>query len=721
MRRIESGVLAALAVLVATAAGAEPRQTVRGDVPRALATLVRGEALAADVPIAPVTVLLGLRDAAGLDAVLAAQQDPRAARWRRWLDASEIADRFGPSRTEYERVRRWLGDAGLTVVRDSPFRAAIAVAGTAATVNAAFGTTLRRFADPRGGRTFRAVERDPVLPVAIADSVHAIVGLDDLPAFVPLVRLGDGSSTLAPADFATVYGVKSLAAAGVTGAGRSIAVIARSNFPDQDVATFSSLFLPAPARPVAKVLVGTDPGLLSPPEEVTEVLLDTEWAGALAPGAQVNVVIGTQAGNIPEALQHAIEGRLGDVVSVSFGLCEPLARTGATELFDVLYAVANAQGQTIVVASGDTGATGCLPADQRIAVNAIASSPHAIAVGGTRLDPHFDANGNATGYGGEAVWNDGDGASGGGESAVFARPRYQLGPGLPDLRGRALPDLALAASPAEPGYAVVKGGVPRPVGGTSAATPAFASVLALLGQTQGGSLGGLGPALYRLADEQARGLRAPVFRDVTAGSNGIFAAGPGFDLATGWGSPIVDALAAAVPHAAVCDQIESCVVPANGGRRRACTGEWLIEGSALARRRRGGIPLARQKCRDGDPACDADGTADGRCTIPVALCVNVVDARRTFAGHHPACEPGSIRRIRVLAPSRAGDANRAAVGAAIAGLPELPLGLRDACSQTVPIVVPAHAGRHPGRVRLAVRVTGSEATVTARATLLCGS
>src|SRR5207249_2036830 len=138
------------------------------------------------------------------------------------------------------------------------------------------------------------------------------------------------------------------------------------------------------------------------------------------------------------------------------------------------------------------------------------------------------------------------------------------------------------------------------------------------------------PELHRLGSEQARGLGAPVFRDVVAGSNG-FPAGPGFDLATGWGAPIAGALADRVAGPGRCEPLidavhpeARCLVPSTA-RTTGCAGEWLVEQDRFAVRR--GLPAIQQTCRDGDPGCDADGVADGRCTLRVALCLNVVDLR----------------------------------------------------------------------------------------------
>jgi kumamolisin len=726
--------MAVLAGILACAADAsavrERLRPLTGTVPRALARMAPAGRAPADVRLGHVIVVLGLRDGRGLDAVIAAQQDRRTPRYRRWLDAEEIADRFGPRRADYEAVRRFFEERGLTIKRDSPYRESLVVTGTARQIEAALGTQIGLFRAE--GRTYRGPLAEPVLPAHLAASVRGIIGLDDLPKFRPLVRVGERTA-LGPTEFAQAYGVGPLREAGVTGAGRTIAVVARSNFLDSDVHDFAERFVGAPPR-FRRLLVDErlDPGILPGQGEEIEVLLDTQWAGALAPGAHVNVVISTLDGDIPESLAAAIVGQHGDIISISFGVCEavgiPLA---VAELFDALYAIANAQGQTVVVAAGDAGSRDCLPTTDEISVNALASSPHAIAIGGTSFS--LASDGTLPGAPEEWVWDDFFGAGGGGESVFFAPPRYQQAIGL-GFSGRAIPDLSLAASPDTPGYVIVQRGLELVVGGTSAGVPAMASMLALvaerLSQTEGtGRLGQLLPQLYRFGSEQTRGLRERVFRDVVVGDNdpGLgtisFAAGPGFDLASGWGTPIADALAAAVGSPGRCEPAVGCLVPARGRRRRACIGEWLVEQSVFATR--GELPHSEQTCRDGDPQCDVDGTADGRCTINVALCVNAIDfrlVRSTRRGTTLACRPTRVRAIRLRSPrSRTplDSANRAALDDALGALPALPTDLANACTATVPVVVPVAGPEGPGRTRLRARILHVRGATNPRVTLRC--
>jgi hypothetical protein len=723
-----SRLAAAVLGILALAAGVrgEPMQRIPRSVPSALARMAPAGQAAPDLRLEHVIVFLGLRDRAGLDAIIAAQQDPHAARHGQWLDATEIADRFGARPAEYERVRRWFTDHGFDVVRDSPFRISVVVAGTAAQVETALATPIGLFRED--GRIYHGPVDDPALPESLAASVRGIVGLDDLPKFRPLVQIGNGDTALAPADFAVAYGVDALQTAGLTGAGRSIAVVARSNFSDSDVATFSQKFIAPQQLMPHRVFAGADPGILPDEGERIEVLLDTQWAGALAPAATLNIVIGTQQGNIPEALETAIITRsLGDVVSVSFGFCEQQAPVVQTLLFDALYAVANAQGQTVLVASGDSGSMDCLPSNQSLAVSGLASSPHAVAVGGTSFP--LAANGSVPATVVDTVWDDAFGAAGAGRSIVFAMPTYQTGAGLASLSAsRVLPDVALAASPQDPGYVIIEDGVERVVGGTSAGTPALAGVLALVNQqlAQGaGVTGGLGqllPQLYRLGNEQVRGLRTPVFRDVTAGTNGTFVAGPGFDIASGWGAPLGGPLAGALQGPGRCQPELLCLVPSDRSTT-GCAGEWLVD-QDLFNVRRNGLPTPRQTCRDGDPQCDADGVADGHCTINVALCLNVFDFRPGLLVRSgprkglPRCKPGKVRRVHLVSPRRGRDPVQAAdagvLGAALRGLPALPTALSGSCTGTVPVTVPVD-----GHVTLRARVDDTRRPVLPRVTLRC--
>ena len=206
------------------------------------------------------------------------------------------------------------------------------------------------------------------------------------------------------------------------------------------------------------------------------------------------------------------------IISMSFGACERLDRADFT-LFGAMYAQAAVQGQTVLVAAGDNGADDCQDRRGR-SVNVLASNANVTAVGGTALDAGFDAHGDATGYVGETVWNDADGASGGGVSTLVSKPGYQSAPGVPADGFRDLPDVSLLASPSNAGYVMVADGSVVVTGGASAAAPSWAGIVALLNHAM--HVDGSGPvnaALYALGREQYAGSGTAVFHDVTLGNN----------------------------------------------------------------------------------------------------------------------------------------------------------------------------------------------------------
>ncbi len=191
-------------------------------------------------------------------------------------------------------------------------------------------------------------------------------------------------------------------------------------------------------------------------------------------------------------------------------------------------AILTSLGASVLVASGDSGSTGCFPVNGSLAKVADfpATSPDVTAVGGTTLV--LNANGSVSS---ETGWS-GDGSlggSGGGLSSVFPTPSYQSSLELPS---RGVPDVAADANPAT-GVTIVLNGTDVVFGGTSVATPIWAGLMGLVNQARlaagKSTLGLLDPRLYRPRPEAA-------FRDITVGNNG-YPAEVGYDLVTGWGAP----------------------------------------------------------------------------------------------------------------------------------------------------------------------------------------
>jgi kumamolisin len=212
------------------------------------------------------------------------------------------------------------------------------------------------------------------------------------------------------------------------------------------------------------------------------------------------------------------------VISISWGGAESTWTAQSMTAFDSAAQDAAALGITVCAASGDNG-SGDGVTDGANHVDFPASSPHILACGGTSLQ---SANGAITS---ETVWNDGTtgGAGGGGFSVQFPLPTWQSADKITG-GGRGVPDVSGDADP-ETGYKILVDSESLVIGGTSAVAPLWSGLIALLNQKLKKPVGFLQPTLYGLA------MTAGAFHDITSGSNGAFSAGPGWDAASGLGSP----------------------------------------------------------------------------------------------------------------------------------------------------------------------------------------
>jgi subtilase family serine protease len=312
---------------------------------------------------------------------------------------------------------------------------------------------------------------------------------------------------------------------------------------------------------------GITPFEPSNPEHVVasaEIAIDVEWSHAIAPGAKIVLALG-RSGSAPDLVateRYVIEHNLGDVISMSFSFTEECESPALLKEEHALFKTAVAQGMTLVAAAGDVGATqfNCeetAPLTHR-AVGVPASDPNVTGVGGTSLQANLDSGE----YESESVWNDGGGAGGGGFSVLYATPRYQKGvPAIGTKRG--VPDVAYSAG-VHDGTLVAWGSSGERgsdwffFAGTSLGAPQWAALTAISDQVAGRRLGNINPALYAIAESKQY---AGTFHDITVGNNSFppvtgFSAAPGWDPASGWGSPIAENLVAqlASSHAESGDQ-----------------------------------------------------------------------------------------------------------------------------------------------------------------------
>lgn len=433
-------------------------------------------------------------------------------------------------------------------------------------------------------------------------TVKGLAGIDAQGRKVRLPQLtatGGSANTyyVAPGDFATIYGTKGLLGGGIDGSGVTIAIAAQSQIELTDVQQFRNIFGLKGNDPNF-LISGPDPGIASQ-VDAEEALLDVEWAGAAAPGATVNLVVAASTdttSGVDLAAAYAIDNEVAPILTYTYGSCEQALTSTGNAFYNALWQQAAAEGITVLVASGDNGAAGCdnpnagIPAQLGPAVNGVASTPYNVAVGGTQFDDSSQPSlywnsGNAAdyssavGYIPEKAWNQscdpsqtatatncafGNStlnllASAGGASTVYSKPAWQSGTGVPADSERDVPDIALAAASAHDDivYCTSLGGIACEinaqqqvvgltlVGGTSAATPAMAGILALIEQKNGAYQGQIDYTLYRLAATPANVCNSSqetnpvaqnscVFYDVTAGNNDVPCAGgsPGCSSAT---------------------------------------------------------------------------------------------------------------------------------------------------------------------------------------------
>ncbi len=391
-----------------------------------------------------------------------------------------------------------------------------------------------------------------------------------------------------PYQMRRAYNVDSLISAGFTGKGETIVIVDAYQSPNivQELNTFIGFYgltgmngLGAPTDPKLPTFTQVAPNGLTPfvvgdpvmsgwAEEIT---LDVLWAHAIAPGANIVLVLSSDSSDsaIVSAEKYAVEHNLGDVISQSFGENESCLAPADLRSYRQVYDEATEKHITIFASSGDQGASQptCDGNSWVRAVSFPASHPLVTGVGGTELhaakycltalscdpttQPAFGT------YLGEIVWNEfGSESSGGGYSVLFDKPSYQED----SVRGRqrGVPDVAYNA-------AVYHGvltylNVPGIsagfylFGGTSAGSPQWAAITAIADQKAEGRLGFLNKALYNIAESDRR--YASTFHDITSGNNSVteldssnspvpiqgFNAGPEWDPTTGLGSPIANQL-----------------------------------------------------------------------------------------------------------------------------------------------------------------------------------
>lgn len=504
----------------------------------ARALLARPLAPAAPVGEVRLALTLPLRNQAALDDLLRRLYDPADPLFERYLSADEFAARFAPTPGDYAAVADFARASGLRVVEAAPNRAVVVVAGPARAAENAFGVRLLPF-QARDGFVFRAPDRDPVVPAALAGRLVGVVGLETgrarRPKSAPVspgrLPRGIGSGWgggLTPGDIKAAYNLQSVA---LTGAGQTLGVYQLDGYRASDIAAYENAF-GLPHVPLENVLVAGASG--TPGVYASEVTLDIELQLAMAPGASKVIVYeapNDSAGSLACFNRIASENR-AKAISTSWGLPEDQTTDSERAAENAAFQQMAAQGQTIFDASGDGGA---YDDGATLSVDDPGGQPFMCAVGGTALTTY----GPGGAWLGETTWKEpaSQSGGGGGTSRFWPKPSYQSGLGA-SAAMRDLPDVSLNADP-RAAYAIYFNGQWELQAGTSCAAPLWAGLTALINQRRVANgrslLGFANPSLYNLGRSSAY---RQVFHDIADGSDNLFyVAKSGFDDATGWGTP----------------------------------------------------------------------------------------------------------------------------------------------------------------------------------------
>jgi len=513
---------------------------------------------------------------------------------RKYLSDEDFNSRFGADPADLAKIAAWARASKLKVLDSSVPMRRVLVQGSIQDISKALGVELDDYEHPETGR-FRGRVGQIHIPADLSGVVQGVFGLDTRRVGRPRIRRGNfrpveiealgvgskkknGTAAVPASPFPGAFFPPAVAQlyaypAEFTGSGQNVAIFAfNGTGPDPQggyklsaLQNYFEKVLGGDTPTITDVVVqgpGNDPGpdtnaSSNQGDSTGEVLLDMCVVGSVAPGASIFMYFTefTSQGWV-DALNQAITDKNQiAVISISYGNPEDDPQGAWTSMgvqnVNLAVQAAAAKGITICCASGDDGSN---DGDPPLAhVDFPASSPFVLGVGGTTL---VASSGTAPTIQSETVWNEvlhSEGATGGGVSDVFTKPAYQDSANVPPSAnpphaiGRGVPDVAAVADPVT-GVVVIDidGKHLEQIGGTSASTPMWASLVARLNQGLGARCGFLNPLLYGK-------FSSGVLRDITVGNNGAYAAGPGWDACTGLGSPngnqLLQALSGSGTHA----------------------------------------------------------------------------------------------------------------------------------------------------------------------------
>jgi Pro-kumamolisin, activation domain/Bacterial Ig-like domain (group 3) len=465
------------------------RSVIRGHVPSVITRSTDLGRLPGDTQMRHMMLVLkaSFEQENELQKLIDQQHDKRTVNHHQWLTPEEFGEKFGVDDSDIAQVKSWLEAQGLSVEKVGKGKRIIQFSGTSGQVENAFRTEMHYFRTP-SGKTHISANSDLYVPTALKPVIAGLhgtnnffqhphmVGKTTLKSKIKTTKrkwtfgaLTSANTIVGPNDFATIYNTKPLLQAGINGAGVKIGIIGQSDILMSDVQTYRAMFN-LPVNNPNFISPGEDAGVS--PGDDSESDLDVEIAGGMAPGATVDFVPGASTltiAGVDLSLMYMVENNTDDIISSSYGGCEAEDTAAYLAFYLAMSEQGAAQGQTLMVASGDSGPSECDSSSNNseshgYAVGDNDGNAYVLSIGGTQFDeggyvsPNYSGtstfwtpgNGNglasAVSYIPEEPWNEAAAsgwpdqgeiwASNGGVGSAFQTPAFQTNgsgaiPGLP--------------------------------------------------------------------------------------------------------------------------------------------------------------------------------------------------------------------------------------------------------------------------------------------------
>ncbi len=334
---------------------------------------------------------------------IASANDKSSPSYHKWVTPDQFGKLYGPADSDVQQVTAWMQSQGLTVNKINRGRSIVEFGGSAAQIQSAFGTSIHTYVV--NGETHYANATPIQIPAALKPAIKGLASLNNFKLHSSAKVLGSGTYSpktrkgtanwnypegttseffyVAPGDLAVEYDTAPLLTAGTTGTGVTIGIINDSNIDTTLFNAYRTLFS-LPATTLQVTVDGNDPGVNS---DSIEAYLDVEESGAVAPGATLDLYVGEStalSNGLDLATVRAVDDDTAQVLNLSFGACEYSLGTSGNAFYNQIWEEAAAQGQTVLVSSGDSGSEACYPSGYYgLSVSGTASTPYNIAVGGT--------------------------------------------------------------------------------------------------------------------------------------------------------------------------------------------------------------------------------------------------------------------------------------------------------------------------------------------------